>query len=312
VEDPDDSEDERTEARNRRSVSIWPDDGVARISGTLSLEDGQRLDQRLDQIVESLRSLGDQRPYDILRSLALGMLDEPDSLDDLYAQVAAAHGGRADTGRSDGEQTDAEQPDGGEPESEPSTDDAARREDQQASEAFTRPRPTRRHRKTVLYVHYDRVWGTYSLEDVGAITRSEALEILGHSQVVVKPVIDLETVISTTGYVAPPRLKEQTALMNALTCTFPHCNRSARVGDFDHIVNHNDGGPTDTRNGHRLCRHHHRAKTFTDWNVTSPGPGIWLWLSPDGRTYLVTGGTTTKLPARVTTPAADRRKRSAA
>ncbi|MGH8965508.1 MAG: DUF222 domain-containing protein, partial [Actinomycetes bacterium] len=74
VEDPDDAEDERTEARNRRSVSIWPEQGVARINGTLSIEDGQRLDRRLDQIVESHRFLGDTRSYDVLRSVALGML----------------------------------------------------------------------------------------------------------------------------------------------------------------------------------------------------------------------------------------------
>ncbi|MGH3505175.1 MAG: hypothetical protein ACRDQA_30430, partial [Nocardioidaceae bacterium] len=60
-------------------------------------------------------------------------------------------------------------------------------------------------------------------------------------------------------------------------------------------IDYTDGGPTDSRNGHRLCRYHHRAKTFTDWAVQSPAPGIWLWRSPGGRTYLVTAGTTTRL-----------------
>ncbi|UYM07706.1 HNH endonuclease signature motif containing protein [Solicola gregarius] len=279
VEDPDDPENQRNENSARRSVSIWGDDGVARISGTLSLDDGKRLDQRLDQIVESLRFLGDNRPHGILRSVALGMLDEPDSLDNLYHQVQAAR---------------ADQPgDGGSPE---------------------RSRRARRSgsRHTVLYVHFDRCWGTWSIEDVGAITRSEAAEILGHSHITVKPVIDLETTISATGYVAPPRLKEQLALANASICTFPHCTRPARVGDYDHIINHTDGGPTDSRNGHRLCRYHHRAKTFTAWTVQSPAPGIWLWQSPAGRSYLVTGGTTTKLPGRVAKTIQHRRKHDAA
>ncbi|UYM05713.1 HNH endonuclease signature motif containing protein [Solicola gregarius] len=298
VEDPDDAENQRTENSARRSVSIWPDDGLARISGSLSLDDGERLDQRLDQIVESLRFLGDNRPHGILRSVALGMLDEPDSLDDLYHQVAAARRGSgggtdADADDSYADQSADEPGDGGSPE-------RARRARRSGS------------RHTVLYVHFDRCWGTWSLEDVGAITRSEALEILGHSHITVKPVIDLETSISATGYVAPPRLKEQLALMNAGTCTFPHCNRPARIGDYDHIINHREGGTTDTRNGHRLCRYHHRAKTFTAWTVQSPAPGIWLWQSPAGRTYLVTGGTTTKLPGQISRTAQAKRKHDAA
>ncbi|UYM06563.1 HNH endonuclease signature motif containing protein [Solicola gregarius] len=294
VEDPDDAENQRTENSARRSVSIWPDDGLARISGTLSLDDGKRLDQRLDQIVESLRFLGDNRPHGILRSVALGMLDEPDSLDDLYHHVQAARADQTDKTEPKPEPEPADQPgDGGSPE-----------------RSHRGRRSGSRH--TVLYVHFDRCWGTWSLEDVGAITRSEAAEILGHSHITVKPVIDLETTISATGYVAPPRLKEQLALTNAGTCTFPHCTRPARVADYDHIRNHADGGPTDSRNGHRLCRYHHRAKTFTAWTVQSPAPGIWLWQSPAGRTYLVTGGTTTKLPGRTTPTVQHRRKHDAA
>ncbi|UYM06435.1 HNH endonuclease signature motif containing protein [Solicola gregarius] len=296
VEDPDDPENQRNENRRRRSVSIWPEDGLARISGTLSLDDGKRLDQRLDQIVESLRFLGDNRPHDILRSVALGMLDEPDSLDDLYHHVQAAR---------------ADQTDKTEPKPEPDPEPADQPGDGGSPERSHRGRRSS-SRHTVLYVHFDRCWGTWSLEDVGAITRSEAAEILGHSHITVKPVIDLETTISATGYVAPPRLKEQLALMNAGTCTFPHCNRRARVGDYDHIINHREGGPTDSRNGHRLCRYHHRAKTFTAWTVQSPAPGIWLWQSPAGRSYLVTGGTTTKLPGRVAKTIQDRRKHDAA
>ena len=319
VETPEDAEDERDGNRNRRDVRIWPSGtGVASINGTLSVEDAQRLDQRLDHIVESLRFLGDERPYGVLRSVALGMLDEPDSLDDLYAKVRAARAG------DEAAEPHAEEP---EPETEPAghettghettgneTSDeraASPRADKPVPEAFTR---TTRHGrpKTVLYMHFDRTWGTYSLDGVGAITRSEAVEIIGHSDVTIRPVIDLETTITATGYVASPRLKEQTALMNGGTCTFPHCDKPARVCDFDHIINHREGGPTDTRNGHRLCRFHHRAKTFTGWTVSSPAPGIWIWTSPNGRTYLVTGGTTTKLPGRVNSATNHRRKHHAA
>ncbi|MDN5853990.1 MAG: hypothetical protein L0K86_14315 [Actinomycetia bacterium] len=85
----------------------------------------------------------------------------------------------------------------------------------------------------MLYLHFDRTWGTYSLDGIGAITRSEAHEILGHSNVTIRPVIDLETTITATGYVASPRLKEQTALLNGGTCTFPSCDKPARACDYD-------------------------------------------------------------------------------
>ena len=302
VETPDDAEDERDTNRNSRDVRIWPSGtGVAAINGTLSVRDGRRLDQRLDQIVESLRYLGDERPYGVLRSVALGMLDEPDSLDDLYAQV---HDARTT------QPTEKTEPTEGAADAPTEERSASPHDDRPGPDAFRRP--TRQQRpKTVLYVHFDRTWGTYSLDGVGAITRSDATDILGHSDVTIRPVIDLEATITATGYVASPRLKEQTALMNGGTCTFPACDKPARTCDFDHIVNHAEGGLTDARNGHRLCRFHHRAKTFTGWSVQSPAPGVWIWLSPDGRTYLVTGGTTTKLPGRVTMSTRSRRKRCA-
>ncbi|UPK74670.1 13E12 repeat family protein [Nocardioidaceae bacterium SCSIO 66511] len=304
VDDPEGAEKKRREARRRRGVTIWFEDGVAHITGTLTVDDGQRLDQRLDQLVESMRFLGDQRPDHILRSVAMGMVHEPDSLDDLYTLVAD---------KTDGDTDDTEADIPAEPEPEPVPEPEPESEPEPEGESEPKPSKRRRSRRrglreTVLYVHYDRCWGTWSLDDVGAITRTEAEQILGKSsRIVVKPVIDLETTISTTGYVAPPRLREQTALMNALTCTFPYCNRPAKLGDYDPppaarrpggapFRNYADGGPTDSRNGHRLCRFHHRANTFTAWTVTSPAPGIWLWLSPAGRSYLVTAGTTTKTP----------------
>src|SRR5699024_10469912 len=98
----------------------------------------------------------------------------------------------------------------------------------------------------------------------------------GHSTVTVKPVIDLAENLAYTGYVAPPRLREQLLLMNAGRCTFPHCDRSAAGGDFDHLINYDSNAPpgapgsTCSRNGELLCRFHHRAKTHGRWIVESP------------------------------------------
>ncbi len=314
TDDPDDAENDRDNARERRHVNIWPlGDGVAGISGTLSADDAARLDQRLDQIVDWLRFLGDERPKDVLRSVAMGYLTEPDSYTMLYDQVIRAraaasdtrdiHDGSADT--DDASDAPAEEPgdrtDGQAGPTKPS-------EQAERPAAFTRAQVP----ATVIHLHYDRTWGTWSMDGFGAITKSDAAEIVGHSHVTIRPVIDLAETISATGYVASPRLKEQTALRNGGVCTFPSCTRPARACDFDHLINYADDGPTDSNNGHRLCRYHHRAKTFDDWTVNSPAPGVWLWTSPTGRTYLVTGGTTTRLPGRDPARSPRRRKRDAA
>lgn len=188
---------------------------------------------------------------------------EPESAPD--ADCDPAYADRPDTVRFDGDPTGAE--------------------------AFVRPQPP----AITLYIHLDRASGSWSLDGAGPITRSEALDLLGHGRVTIKPVIDLAQTITYPGYVAPPRLKEQLALMNGGRCTFPHCTHSAWKGEYDHLVDYRARGPTDSRNGHRLCKHHHRAKTFTNWAVTTPAPGIWVWRSPRRRFFLVTGGTTTPL-----------------
>ena len=44
--------------------------------------------------------------------------------------------------------------------------------------------------------------------------------------------------------------------------------------------------PRATKNLAPLCRHHHRLKTFTTWTYTMLAPGVFLWGSPHGYTYL--------------------------
>lgn len=96
---------------------------------------------------------------------------------------------------------------------------------------------------TKLYLHWDQLSGTFSLEGVGAISRNEAVDILNHSRITLTPVIDLTANPTYTGYVAPPRLKDQTALVNAGLCTFPACSRRARTGEYDHRQNNRGDQP---------------------------------------------------------------------
>jgi hypothetical protein len=71
-------------------------------------------------------------------------------------------------------------------------------------------------------------------------------------------------------------------------CVFPHCPRPAAACDLDHRrpFDHTGtgGGATATDNLGPLCRHHHRAKTFTAWQWHPDAAGI-TWTSPTGHTY---------------------------
>jgi hypothetical protein len=68
-----------------------------------------------------------------------------------------------------------------------------------------------------------------------------------------------------------------------------------------------DGGPpgqTATDNLACLCRLHHRMKTHGGWTYTMVEPGVFLWTSPHGYTYLRDpSGTTDLTPPPVEPPA---------
>ncbi|MDO9377305.1 MAG: DUF222 domain-containing protein [Nocardioidaceae bacterium] len=150
--------------------------------------------------------------------------------------------------------------------------------------------------QTVLYLHFDRVSGTWSADDIGTISADEAETIVGHGNVTIKPVIDLAAEITTTGYVAPPRLREQLRLAQRNLCAFPHCDRHGTTRfDVDHVTPHDEGGATTSSNTHLLCRYHHRVKTHSRWRATKTAPGTTTWTSPTGQVFEVAHGLTTRL-----------------
>ena len=260
-----------------RDVTIRPGErGTSVLSGTVSTADGARLTHRLTQVADWWVELGDTRTRSVLRSVALGMLADPGMLDNLYARVCAHRAGQdlLDLDLSDVAPSDL---------------------DPLAPAPSGHPLPA-----TVLYVHHEpdtterKPGGCWSLDGPGALSADQAAELVGHSHVTLKPVIDLAAPIQCPGYVASPRLKEHLALMNAGLCTFPYCDQPATGGDYDHRQPY-PRGPTTQTNGHLLCRRHHRAKTFARWRVQSVTTGVWLWTSPTGDHYVVTAGTTTPL-----------------
>jgi hypothetical protein len=109
-------------------------------------------------------------------------------------------------------------------------------------------------------------------------------------QVVVTQVIDLRERLECTGYRPTPQMREHVIVRDG-TCVFPWCGRNARLCDLDHVIpyDHDDpeqGGPTATDNLAPLCRRHHRLKTRGRWRYELTEPGVFVWTSPLGNTYL--------------------------
>jgi hypothetical protein len=72
------------------------------------------------------------------------------------------------------------------------------------------------------------------------------------------------------------------------SCRAPGCRRSAMRADLDHTIAFQLGGRTTAGNLGPLCRFHHRAKHEGGWRLFQIRPGIFIWLSPLGKLYLVT------------------------
>lgn len=81
--------------------------------------------------------------------------------------------------------------------------------------------------------------------------------------------------------------RERVALRDR-SCVFPYCTRRADRCDCDHIVPHARGGPTCPCNLAPSCRHHHRLKTHAGWRYTMIEPGVYLWLDRHGQRFLRT------------------------
>jgi hypothetical protein len=122
-----------------------------------------------------------------------------------------------------------------------------------------------------------------------------------NTSVTIRPVIDLNTTITSSGHQPSARLREQIVLRNRV-CVFPHCTRTARSADLDHIEPHEHGGPTSSENLAPLCRLHHRVKTHSAWSYTPLAPGEFLWHSPHGDAYLVDPTGTTPQPPQSDQP----------
>jgi hypothetical protein len=166
----------------------------------------------------------------------------------------------------------------------------------------TPPPPPQRTIMLHLHLSQDAVTGWVE-EGRLPVTADTIRDWCGRSdvQVVVQPVIDLNTDQAVDGYAVPDRIRDHVILRDRV-CVFPYCTRPARGADIDHITPDDPQGPpgqTATSNLAPVCRTHHRLKTHDHhgqgWTYTALEPGVYLWRSPTGLTFLRTPDGTTDL-----------------
>ncbi|WP_158290970.1 HNH endonuclease signature motif containing protein [Kribbella antiqua] len=155
--------------------------------------------------------------------------------------------------------------------------------------ADTGQRPNRH----TLYVHLtDRALatgnGVLRVEELGPLLLNQLSELLGHDQIIVKPVIDLREQVNVHCYEIPDRIRERVRLRHPVDM-FPYGAAEATTRmDQDHITPYDRTGPpgssgqTDPDNLIPLGRLHHRAKTFGGWRSRRLPTGGVEWISPHG------------------------------
>ena len=148
-------------------------------------------------------------------------------------------------------------------------------------------------RGVTLFAHLDPDGEHATLDNTGAgdvlIEQIKAwCQTVGNT-VIIRPVIDLNTQISTNAYTPTAKIVDHVRLRDQC-CVFPHCTRRARYCDLDHVIAHAQGGETSTLNLALLCRRHHRSKTFSAWTYDSPEPGVYDWTTPSGHRFRVVRG----------------------
>jgi hypothetical protein len=259
-----------------------------------------------DRIAQVLLLEGDTDPVGARRSKALGILANPARALALLARYAGTETPEPD--EADPDATDLETPVTAR-DVHPADDDSDDAVDAPATTspsgdptAFVKALATSDPKKLLpnatLYIHvsresfdafrFGRSVGVARMEGVGPITIDQVREFLRHTNVSVRPVIDLEADHPVDGYEVPDRLREQVQLRTPAGA-FPWSGNLSRRRDLDHTVPYvspgSGGPPAQTRVGNLgpLTRYAHRVKTHgRGWRHHQPVPGVFLWRTPHG------------------------------
>ena len=128
--------------------------------------------------------------------------------------------------------------------------------------------------------------GVARMEGVGPITLGQVQSFLRHSNVTVKPVVDLAGGMPADCYEVPAGMREVMQLRSPFE-VFPFATRTSRGSEPDHSVPYPQG-ETHPDNLGPLGKRRHRLKTHArGWRHRRLGPGVFLWRTPTGYWYRV-------------------------
>ncbi|MFC6285385.1 hypothetical protein ACFP3Q_05570 [Nocardioides sp. GCM10027113] len=154
--------------------------------------------------------------------------------------------------------------------------------------------------RSVLYVHLHEAALTgmaqsvARVEGLGPLALAQLGDLLGHSRVTVKPVLDLAHHHSVNAYEHPEAIRERIHLIRPGDA-FPHASAVSRNTDLDHPVAFDPHGPpgqTSCRTSQPLGRRGHRAKTHLGYTATPAAAGTTIWRTPHGLHRRVDGSGT--------------------
>lgn len=119
------------------------------------------------------------------------------------------------------------------------------------------------------------------LAGIGPVPLAAARDLLGDAvlDVVLRDGVDIKAVCSLGRSI--PRAVRVALTDRDPTCAVPGCEATQHL-EIDHLVEFAKGGPTCLSNLVRLCRFHHRLKSYRGWRIEGE-PGAWHWVAPPGR-----------------------------
>src|SRR5581483_11388969 len=212
-------------ARDKQGVFVGrgSDHGYKSVFIRAAGPDVEAFDQGIDEIAAALELLNDADSLDVRRAKAVGIIASTEATRELF-ELAAAREAEADVDS------------GGDPV-------------RAAPRQRTKPIGT-----AVMYVHLAAdavtgVTGVARIEDLGPALRTQVQEWLGHRNVIVKPVIDLNDTPAVDAYEVPGWLEEAVNLRTVADC-FPYATNTKTHGkgrgDTDHTQEYTwptRGGP---------------------------------------------------------------------
>lgn len=281
---------ERERVRHERYVRLSRADefGYRHVIARVTAGDAAWIDAMVDLVADILaRTHGHDHNHHELRSVAMGWLARPVDLLKLLLE---------NTGEANEHETgEAERPAW-------APEDLAQTVERLCALPARKLASLRGHGQLFVHVTDEALRagsGIARVEGVGPVMVEQLVELLGHADVALRPVLDLSARPKFDAYEHPETVKDQIWIQSGGD-VFPFSPRTATRAqvDFDHSSPYDPDGPpgqTGPHNSGPLRRRHHRWKTHGRYRCHTAGPGRHLWQTPNGLCLLVDGSGTRRL-----------------